>query len=1257
MLLNRLKPRKSLNKAFLRVKPNRAEIESFKTGLIQLLDKTNDTESEEYHKNLVSDFLKETYYAPKHFINTKGRKDLVIHNGDKAKSTVGVIIEAKKPTNKSEMVTIDKLNAKAFHELVLYYLRERVTQNNLEIKHLIVTNIYEWFIFNVEVFENAFAENSDFVKQLENFEAGRLASKKTDFFYKEIAAPFIDQLDGTIEFTHFDLRDYEELLQSNDKSKDNKLIALFKLLSPEHLLKLPFTNDSNSLDKGFYSELLHIIGLTETKKKSKKLIERNKPGERHSGTLLEDAIIQLDPLKKIHRVEHLERYGETKEDQLFNVALELSITWINRILFLKLLEAQLITYHKDDSSYSFLNLGKIKSYGDLNSLFFQVLAIKHNERNEDVKEDFAKVPYLNSSLFEPTHIDQDTLFISNLRNNKMIPILSQTVLKDQQGKKRTGELSTLEYLFEFLNAYDFSSEGSEDIQEENKTLINASVLGLIFEKINGYKEGSFFTPGFITMYMCRETIRKAVIQKFNETKNWKCKELDDLYDRIEDRKEANEIINSLKICNPAVGSGHFLVSALNEIIAIKNDLKILQDRNGRRLKEYHVEVVNDELVVTDEDGELFEYKVGSTEAQRIQETLFHEKQTIIENCLFGVDINANSVKICRLRLWIELLKNAYYKNATELETLPNIDINIKCGNSLISRFPIDADLRQALSKSKWNVETYRTAVDTYRNAQSKEEKHEMERLINDIKSDFRSEISKNHPTRKKLDKLGEELFRLTGRSRFGTGMMLFEPEAEYGNEKHQKKRKEKIAEIEKDIEKYTRQLAALKDNPVYNHAFEWRFEFPEVLSNDGDFMGFDVVIGNPPYINFKMYDSLTKSYLSGRYQKIYDGKSDIYYFFFYHGMEILKENGIFSNITSRYWIEAEFAEKLRNYISSSATLTEIVDFKNVTIFDGVGIKTAILSLVNSIPQEKATFPYMAIDSKKITEVELENYTNIEVTNESLIGKKSWILRNQIESKLLLKIKSKGHSLDSIAECKQGIVTGKDKAFVGTKGAFDYMPKHLVKEWVKVGDIQRFAIVPVEERELIYSNNIDELDKFPQLKKHLLNFKHELENRREVRKGVIRWFDLQWSRTNELFDSPKIICRFKAPKNTFAIDTEGTYSSADTTIVKLNEEWTHKIDLHYLVAVLNSKVLDYYFKSYGKLMDYRYEYYPGPVGLLPIVINAEISKISKLSKQISALKKSDPSSDMLDLENQINRLVYELYDLTEEEITIVEGSVK
>jgi adenine-specific DNA-methyltransferase len=494
MILNALKPKKALNKAFLKVKPNRSEIEGFKTNLIILLDRINEDEGEEFHKNLVSDFLKDTYYKQSHFINTKGRNDLVVHNGPTATSTVGVIIEAKKPASKAEMITTTKLNCKAFQELVLYYLRERITHKNLEVKHLVVTSINEWFIFDAMVFDRLFAQNKNLVNQFIDFEAGRLADTRTDFFYRQIAEPFIAGLTAEIEFTYFNLQDYQKPLRSASKADDNLLIALFKLLSPEHLLKLPFKNDSNTLDKRFYSELLHIIGLTETKQGGKKLIERNKPGERHTGTILEDTIIQLDSLDKIGRLEKPNQFGTTQQERLFNVALELCITWINRILFLKLLEAQLITYHKGDKSYAFLNLGKIRDYDDLNSLFFQVLARGHEERNEDVKKIFEKVPYLNSSLFEPTDLEQVTLMISNLKDEKIIPVHPQTVLRDQQGKKRTGTITTLEYLFEFLNAYDFSSEGSEEIQEDNKTLINASVLGLIFEKINGYRDGSFLPP-------------------------------------------------------------------------------------------------------------------------------------------------------------------------------------------------------------------------------------------------------------------------------------------------------------------------------------------------------------------------------------------------------------------------------------------------------------------------------------------------------------------------------------------------------------------------------------------------------------------------------------------------------------------------------------------------------------------------------------------------------------------------------------------
>ncbi|MFZ4544671.1 MAG: DUF7149 domain-containing protein [Saprospiraceae bacterium] len=1225
MELKQQEPKKALNKAFLKVKPIRSEIETFKTNLITLLDRTNDTESEEFHKNLISDFLKVTYYHQDHFINTKGRNDLVIHSGKEAGSPVAVIIEAKKPTNKTEMISTKKMNVKAFQELVLYYLRERITHKNLEVKYLVATNINEWFIFDAILFDRLFAQNKSLVNQFNDFENGRLADTKTDFFYKQIAEPFIADIKTEIEFTYFNIQDYQKPLRNADKEDDNTLIALFKLLSPQHLLKLPFTNDSNSLDKRFYSELLHIIGLTETKEGSKKLIQRNKEGERHSGSILEDAIIQLDSLDKLNRLEKPYQFGSNPQERLFNVALELSIIWINRILFLKLLEAQLISYHKGDKAYAFLNYDKIKNFDDLNSLFFQVLARKHDERNDDVKKAFEKVPYLNSSLFEPTDMEQVTLFISNLKDDKTVPIISSTVLKDQQGKKRTGKLTTLEYLFEFLNAYDFSGEGSEDIQEDNKTLINASVLGLIFEKINGYKDGSFFTPGFITMYMCRETIRKAVVQKFNESKHWTCHSIEELYDKIEDRTEANDIVNSIKICDPAVGSGHFLVSALNEMIAVKNDLKILQDREGKRLKEYQVEVVNDELIVTDEDAELFEYIPGNKERQRIQETLFHEKQTIIENCLFGVDINANSVKICRLRLWIELLKNAYYKNATELETLPNIDINIKCGNSLVSRFAIDADLKQALKKSKWTVNSYRIAVSTYRNAKSKEEKREMERLILSIKQTLSSEIRMNDPIKKRIDKLASELYH-----RF-TGTFLFEPESPYGKEDKniELKRKAEQHKLEKEIEELNSKIEEIKANKIYENAFEWRFEFPEVLNDEGDFVGFDVVIGNPPYgVNFNKENGKS-------YEAIYDTfnwRGESYTLFIERAITILKNEGQFSFIIPDTLLNLGFTEAARKFILKNTKIFE-VDLLPSNVFTDASVDTILLFFEKMMATKEINESNIIVkvfEKKSVVADFSYPERNFTISSNIWHNTKSFNLQsNSNDVGIIERIDKQFTAVDEISEMYYGI-----KAYQVGKGKPAQTDKirnekpftseiRKEKSWLPFYDGKHIG-----RYELLWTSN------------NWINYGNWLA---EPRKPSV-------------FEGEKILIRKITGKTLLATYVSDTsYCNTLLFVLKLKPNEA-QIRYKALLSILNSKFIGWYFRkkfqisstdTFPQIMIRDIQQFA-----VPNVKNELTDKMENLVDQIITGKQAN--SDTSSIEAKIEQLVYQLYDLTEEEIRTVEG---
>ncbi|MEO6832911.1 MAG: Eco57I restriction-modification methylase domain-containing protein, partial [Chitinophagaceae bacterium] len=812
---------------------------------------------------------------------------------------------------------------------------------------------------------------------------------------------------------------------------------------------------------------------------------------------------------------------------------------------------------------------------------------------------------------------------------------------------------------------DFGGEGSEDIQEDNKTLINASVLGLIFEKINGYKDGSFFTPGFITMYMCRETIREAVLKRFNDIKNWNCKNLEELYDKIEDRNEANIIVNRLKICDPAVGSGHFLVSALNEIIAIKNDLKILQDRNGKRLKEYHVEVANDELIVTDENGELFEYKPNSKESQRIQETLFHEKQTLIENCLFGVDINNNSVKICRLRLWIELLKNAYYKNAAELETLPNIDINIKCGNSLVSRFALDADLKQALKTSKWTIDSYRIAIDTYRNAENKEQKRAMEQMITDIKSDLKSEISLNDPKLKKLSKLKGDLAQLTQQQN------LFELSS-----KEKADWNKKVARLSEEILALEIEIEEVKSNKVYENAFEWRFEFPEVMNDNGDFLGFDVVLGNPPYIRQEEIKEL-KAHLKSQY-KLYSGTADIYVFFIEKGFEILKNGGIFTYIMPNKFMQAGYGLPARKFLLSQ-NLLEIVDFGDYKVFDEATTYPCILRAT----KEPATTAFSAasISSVDFKEKFPDYVASISTTiNQNSLTEETWVISNQAEQQLLAKIKAKGEKLEDYLGRmgKYGIKTGLTEAFVineETKDkliADDHKSAELIKPFLLGRDVKPYdgnkvsnwlILVPkgftikrnfppnkpyyVQEPPPKYGN-MEGSDAWAWFKKeyktiaeHLIIYKEKGEARTD--KGDF-WWELRACDYYKEFEKPKIMYQVLQVKPCFIYDEEGKFCN--------NSMWFIPSEDKVLLGILNSKMGWWLISKYCTAIQNGYQLIWKYFSQIPIATGSNNIRlaIEAKVKEILSLKKSE--SDTSSLENEIDKLVYQLYELNADEIQII-----
>ncbi len=1218
MSFNILTPRKSINKSFLKVKPNRSEIELFKLNLIHLITQINEKESEEFHKNIISRFLENTYYGRTHYINTKGRNDLVIHNGKDAKTPVGVIIEAKKPSNKSEMPQKENLNVKAFQELVLYYLRERIKNGNTEIHYLVITNIYEWFIFDVEIFEKGFAQNKTLVKKFQDFEDKRLASTSTDFFYKEIAKPAIDELlSGTskvgkeITFTHFNFTDYEAIIINKIISDDNKLIALFKVLSPQHLLKLPFKNDSNTLNKGFYTELLHIIGLSEIKDGSLKFIDRKEEGKRDTGSILENTITQLRALDKIARLKNPSIFGESEKDRYFNVALELVITWVNRILFLKLLEAQLTAYHRGDKSYKFLDKGTIRNFDDLNTLFFQVLARKKEEREVSVQEAFYKIPYLNSSLFEPTELEHMCLFISQLHSDITLPISSSTVLKDGTGRKSNGNLDTLEYLFCFLDAYDFSNEGSEEIQEENKTLVSASVLGLIFEKINGYKDGSYFTPGFITMYMCRQTIRKAIIQKFNDIKKWDCKSIDDLYEKIENKQEANEIINSLKICDPAVGSGHFLVSALNEIIALKSDLRILTDRHGRTLRDYYVDITNDELIITDENGNFFEYNPKNRESQRVQEAIFHEKEVLIENCLFGVDINPNSVKICRLRLWIELLKNSYYKKESpeDLETLPNIDINIKCGNSIISRFPLDVDIGQALKKTGITIKKYREAIHNYHHSTSKSQKREIEGLIAKIKGEFRTEISNNDPKIKRLNiKRGE-------RDNILNQHQLFELTKE-----EKKQRKELLSKLKSEIDKLESDVSEIKSNILYEGAFEWRFEFPEVLSENGEYLGFEVVIANPPYgVEFKNNE---KEFFKNSFPISSAGKIDSYKLFYELSFRILKKDYFQAFIAPNTFLYNIQSKTLREFILEETTIEDAVELRKNIFEDAPDVVTVML-LLKFNHNNSYEFPIkVAYPDYKYTDIQNGKWQIDQSVPISTFLKDS-------EKKINLR---RDFRLDSII-IKMNSYQRLEENFYLKQGTKPYGDKEKKKAKLLAQIKADSSWEPA-----INGRNISP---------YHISFENEFVKRSK---------ELHSCLDREIIESPKIYFQRMRkislfPRIVAAYDENNIHGLYTCSVIYPRENVS--IPLKYILALLNSHLVNIWYKNYDTDIEIKL----ASVKKIPIPdINVgEAIKFINLVNEIISIKNGTTEDNLQQLSDELDELVYDLFGLKEDEKALVRVS--
>ncbi|ENV6958310.1 class I SAM-dependent DNA methyltransferase [Campylobacter jejuni] len=1220
------------------------EFDIFNKALMQYLERleSSQSENEDYLvANALSPFLTMLNFKTHIKTKQKGKSEIDLSiSKDEFSKDLEVLIEAKKPNSK-EFITHTKVNSKALHETILYYFRNR--EYSFSLKFIIITDFYKFYIFKISEFEELFYKNPSFKKLFEEFcNPNSLFKGNTEEFYKEVAK-LIENSKENLKGFLIDLT----FLKDKQKSNFKKLASIYKTFHRDFLLSEFNPNDANSLNNAFYKELLYILGLCESKQNSKLIIAKSEESKEEQGTFYTAINSKL-------------------KEENFETILKLLILWLNRILFLKLIESNLVRFN-DDKNLKFLNFKKIPDFDKLSELFFEVLA---KEKSTRKKSEFAYLPYLNSSLFEKQSIE-NTLEISSLSNDLKLFYYKNTVLKDDKCKAKKGQVGLLEYLFEFLDSFDFGSDDEQSEILSQKELISSSVLGNVFEKLNGYKEGSFYTPSFITSYMCKESITKVVLDKFNAQFDLDAKDISELRKslRKEDKKAQKELLNSIKICDPAVGSGHFLVSALNVMLSIYDELNLFDE-------EFYLEVQNDEILITGRKGEFIEYKRPTTpkdKAHLIQQELFHTKKDIIENNLFGVDINPNSCEITKLRLWIELLKHSFYQsfddeNYHDLKTLPNIDINIKCGNSLVSYFETGKSLNH-YPNIKERINKYKRIVKDYKEGFYTDKSH-INQEIKNLKISFKNFCFADK-FKKEMKGFNDKCEKYS--KKYGNFLAINDENLKFFVSAN-------LTLFDFDEKEATKEFANLKKeydnifNLESNHPFEWRFEFPEILDDDGNFKGFDLIIGNPPYIRQEELKEL-KSHLAKNY-KVYKGTSDIYTYFYELGFNVLKDNGVLSYITSNKYTRAGYGEALREFLLKNVKVLEYTDLNGIKVFDSATVDTSILCFEKSKSKDNK-FKYLALSNEilKTCAYDIGLYKDFAEFSQNSLSKESFTFSDENTSALKAKIERIGTPLKEWQGLNiyRGILTGYNEAFIITTekrneilaNCKDEAEKErtakLIRKMLRGRDIKRYSYewAGLWVIGTFPSLKLD-IEQYPALKQYLSQFLPRIEQSGEKgcrKKTSNKWFETQDNIAYyEEFEKEKIVWNPVSGEYLFSYIKEHIFFNNSLFMMTLDV-----FSLKYILAFMNSNCYKWLITLKTNLIQTGSYAYGAKDKIERLPIPKINSKNEKLADElinsvdeILKAKEQDKNANTQELENKINSLVYKLYNLTEEEIKIIEN---
>ncbi|MBE6054288.1 MAG: hypothetical protein E7212_10320 [Clostridium sartagoforme] len=1008
-----------------------------------------------------------------------------------------------------------------------------------------------------------------------------------------------------------------------------------------------------------------------------------------------------DAVNIFEKVYRLDGNKYIRQDEVINVLSNNEIQCLNNIFVNTKYDAKWGSGDKNFIRSMFSkanNSGKnfFKDY--LEQIFYNAL---NDKRGGDTYFKYlnCKIPFLNGGLFQP---------ISDNYDYKNALFSLDNSLFSNTNKTKQADIG--DGVLDIFDRYAFTIKEDEPLEKE--VAVDPEMLGKVFENLldvnDRKKKGAFYTPREIVHYMCQESLINYLITEIKLSYD-EAEALIRYGDIITDidtsksstgtgdfkmplnvRKQAKLIDNALenvKVADPAVGSGAFPLGMVNEIVRARMNLTyyILDDLalyNGNRAIKGR--------------------------------TPYELKLKTIRRCIHAVDIEKSAVDITKLRLWLALVVEE--NDFRNIKSLPNLDYNIMVGNSLIEEFegvklfneslldnkPTSIEKRERLEqlslltgiqKNENLLEIIYQLERRLEGVTDKIEAYNIQKELEEVKKTY-NETAASIDIRKESDYILDEIYNLQER--------FFDANSK--DEKISLKKNIDNLEwllIEKTVKENSKEdlLDKIKEFKRTNTKpyFLWKLNFARVFKEK---KGFDIIIGNPPYVGEKGNKEIFRPIANSEFgKKFYQGKMDLFYFFFHKAIDISNSEGQINFITTNYFITATGGNKLREDIKRRTTIKKLINFNEYKIFESAKGQHNMITMLEKGHNPEETVSTIIVNRKGNISANIiydilynkdkDSEYNILLQSQLYDGENNYIRlkgvetdteyeSNDIEKKylaeILLKLKDTKYNLGDICYIKQGIVSGADKVtdshiikykknwnkgdgiFVLSKEEIESLElndyeKKLVKNFYKNSQIIQYGIKNNDKLFVLYiDKNINEKN-IPNIIKHLEKYKDILVEKREYKQGKLPWYALNWARDKNILEADyKIVNSRRAKSNIFALETKKRYEQSDIMMSVIKQDYLEKVDVKYLLGFLNSKLCNVWLLNKGKMKGNIMELYGAPLMEIPIKIpNTEIQqKVKKLVDEILETKEKDLNANIEDIIIKIDDILYEFYKISLDE---------